>query len=124
MNLLLDTHILVWWLMDSRRLSKQAKQCIQEAVTIWVSSVSAWEMEWKRARGLLETPDDLEATLRAMRFQLLPLTIKHAIRAARLEFDHRDPFDRMLIAQAESEGLILLTHDEAFRKYSDQVLLV
>jgi PIN domain nuclease of toxin-antitoxin system len=110
--------------MDSRRLSKQAKQCIQEAVTIWVSSVSAWEMEWKRARGLLETPDDLEATLRAMRFQLLPLTIKHAIRAARLEFDHRDPFDRMLIAQAESEGLILLTHDEAFRKYSDQVLLV
>ena len=100
MNLLLDTHILLWWLGDSARLSKKARRAIEDAETAWVSAATGWEIETKRGRGLLEAPDNLEETLRACSLPTLPLSLAHAIAAARLPMIHRDPFDRMLVAQA------------------------
>ncbi len=124
LNLLLDTHILLWWLTDSRRLSKKARTAIEESDIVWVSAVSAWELETKRARGLLDAPHDLEATLRARDLRPLPLTMAHAIAAARLPFHHRDPFDRMLVAQAAIESLTLLTADKQQAAYGVPVIVV
>jgi len=124
LSLLLDTHILLWWLADSPRLSKKARKAIQDAETVWVSAVSAWEIALKRSRGLLEAPDNLEATLRARDMQALPLTIAHAAAAGKLPLHHRDPFDRMLIAQALVESLTLLTADPQQTAYDAPVILV
>ena len=124
MSLLLDTHILLWWLADSPRLSRKARKAIQDAEAVWVSAVSAWEIAVKRSRGLLEAPDNLEATLRARDIQPLPLTMAHATVAGRLPFHHRDPFDRMLIAQAMAESLTLLTADRQQTLYEVPAILV
>jgi PIN domain nuclease of toxin-antitoxin system len=124
LNLLLDTHVLLWWLADSRRLSKRARTVIEDSEIVWVSAVSAWEIETKRARGLLEAPDDLETTLRAHDLKSLALTMAHAVAAGRLPHHHRDPFDRMLIAQAAIESLALLTADKQQAAYDVQVILV
>jgi PIN domain nuclease of toxin-antitoxin system len=124
LNLLLDTHILLWWLADSRRLSKKARTTIQDAGIVWVSAVSAWEIETKRARGLLEAPDDLEPTLRGLDLKPLSLTMAHAVAAARLPLHHRDPFDRMLVAQATAESLTLMTADSHLRQYGIHTLIV
>jgi PIN domain nuclease of toxin-antitoxin system len=123
LNLLLDTHILLWWLGDSPRLSKKARRAIEESEAVFVSAVSAWEIELKRARGLLRAPDNLEATLRARDLQTLSLTVAHAIAAGRLPLYHRDPFDRMLVAQASLESLTLLTADKQQAAYGVPVIL-
>jgi PIN domain nuclease of toxin-antitoxin system len=123
LNLLLDTHILLWWLGDSPRLSKKARRAIEESEAVFVSAVSAWEIELKRARGLLRAPDNLEATLRARDLQTLSLTVPHAIAAGRLPLYHRDPFDRMLVAQASLESLTLLTADKQQAAYGVPVIL-
>lgn len=123
MSLLLDTHILLWWLADSPRLSKKARKAIQDAETVWVSAVSAWEIALKRSLGLLEAPGNLEATLRSRDIQALPLTIAHATAAGKLPLHHRDPFDRMLIAQAMVESLMLLTADKQQTAYDVPVIL-
>ena len=123
MNLLLDTHILIWWLGDSARLSKRARKAIEEAETAWVSSVTGWEIETKRKRGRLEAPENLEETLRACNLPTLPLSMAHAIAAARLPLLHRDPFDRMLVAQARLESLVLLTADPQLQAYGVPVIV-
>jgi PIN domain nuclease of toxin-antitoxin system len=123
LNLLLDTHILLWWLADSPRLSKMARRAIEESEAVFVSAVSAWEIELKRARSLLRAPDNLEATLRARDLQTLSLTVSHAIAAGRLPRHHGDPFDRMLIAQASIESLTLLTADKQQAAYGVPVIL-
>ena len=123
MNLLLDTHILLWWLADSPRLSKKARKAIEESDAVFVSAVSAWEIELKRTRGLLRAPDNLEATLRARDLQTLPITIAHAVAAGSLPRHHGDPFDRMLVAQASIESLTLLTADKRQAAYNVPVIL-
>lgn len=123
MNLLLDTHILLWWLGGSPRLSKKAETAIEGAETAWVSAATGWEIETKRARGRLEAPENLEETLRAGNFLLLPLSMAHAIAAARLPMFHRDPFDRMLVAQAGIESLVLLTADRQLEAYDVPVIV-
>ena len=123
MNLLLDTHILLWWLANSPRLPRQAKIAIQDAAEVWVSAVSAWEIESKRSRGLLDAPGDLEKTLHADGMRTLPVTVSHAVAAARLPLHHRDPFDRMLVAQASMESLVLLTSDKQLAVYGPSVLM-
>ena len=123
MNLLLDTHILLWWLADSPRLSKRARRAIEESGAVFVSAVSAWEIELKRTRGLLRAPDNLEATLRARDLRPLSLTVAHAVAAGRLPLYHRDPFDRMLVAQASLESLTLLTADKQQAVYGVPVIL-
>ena len=122
---LLDTHILLWWLANSKSLSKTARALISDgAQTIVVSAVTAWEMAIKKAAGKLEVPDDLESALQANHFDILPITVRHALAAGALPPHHTDPFGRMLVAQAEVEGMTLLTHDDRLTTYGGFVHVV
>ena len=123
MRLLLDTHILLWWLTQDGQLTKRARSTIAEADAIFVSAASAWEMAIKISIGKLKTPDDLEAQMQANRFVELPVKISHAIVAAQLPHHHGDPFDRMLVAQASVESLTLLTADARLKAYGGSILL-
>ena len=123
MSLLLDTHALLWWLSDDPALKAEARQAIGQASnTIYVSAASAWEISIKKALGKLDAPNDLHAALLANHFEALPITIGHATRAGQLPRHHDDPFDRMLIAQAQAEQLTLVTHDTIFRPYGIPVI--
>lgn len=120
MRLLLDTHALLWALVERHRLSRTATAALEdEASQVFVSAISAWEIEIKRASGKLRLPDDLEAVLAKQDFTALPVTMDHAHVVELLPRHHRDPFDRMLIAQAQFEGLTLVTADRTIRtRYS------
>ncbi len=125
MRILLDTHIYLWWLTDSPRLSQAAKQTIATATEVYISSASNWEAGIKITAGKLEADiDDLIEGIQANGFTELPITAKHSKQAARLPDIHRDPFDRMLVAQTLCEPLRLLTADEQILKYSELVDLV
>ncbi len=118
MRLLLDTHVLLWWLEDPTLLSRAARNAIQDgANTVYVSAAVAWEITLKKALGKLDAPDDLEDVLRANRFLHLPITISHALAVRSLPDHHRDPFDRILIAQALHEGFRLVNRDSEIAKY-------
>jgi PIN domain nuclease of toxin-antitoxin system len=121
--LLLDTHVLLWYLAGEPRLTATVRdQIAQPETRVWVSVASVWEMSIKRAQSKLTMPEDLDAALVAYRFEPLPITLAHALAAGALPPHHRDPFDRMLIAQAQLEGLTLVTHDERFRPYGGDIL--
>jgi PIN domain nuclease of toxin-antitoxin system len=125
MRILLDTHIYLWWLQDHPKLSLLAREMIVSATEVYVSSVSIWEAAIKVANGKLEADivvltDNIELS----GFIELPVFAKHAMQLARLPDIHRDPFDRMLIAQAMSEPLRLLTADSQIAHYSELVDLV
>jgi PIN domain nuclease of toxin-antitoxin system len=118
MNLLLDTHALIWWLEDNPSLSKEARVAIAAPENIvFVSAVNALEITIKKAIGKLKTPDNLEEEIAINLFQPLPITIPHALAVGNLPLHHNDPFDRLLIAQAMVEGLILVTRDDNQKKY-------
>jgi PIN domain nuclease of toxin-antitoxin system len=122
-NLLLDTHALLWWLSDDPALKDDARQAISQASNIiYVSAASAWEISIKKALGKLDAPNDLHAALLANHFEPLPITIGHATRAGQLPRHHDDPFDRMLIAQAHAEELTLITHDKIFLPYGISII--
>jgi PIN domain nuclease of toxin-antitoxin system len=115
-RLLLDTHALLWSLIGSRRLGSVARDAIEDPDNdVYVSPVSAWEIAVKRASGKLPVPPNvaswLPAELAASGFMDLPMTIPHALAVEALPPHHRDPFDRLLVAQARSEGLTLVTSD-------------
>lgn len=123
MRVLLDTHALLWWLGDDRRLSNPAIAAIEEGGNVaLVSAASIWEIEIKRAKGVLNAPGDLLEQVDAARFAPLPITHSHAVEAARLPRHHNDPFDRMLVAQAIAEQATLLTSDETIPRYGVDVL--
>lgn len=125
MRILLDTHIYLWWLTDSPKLSSAIKQKIETATEVYISSASIWEAGIKISSGKLEaTIDDLIDGIQENRFIELSITAKHAKQAAQLPDIHRDPFDRMLVAQTLCEPLRLLTADEQVAKYSELVDLV
>ena len=118
MTLLLDTHVLLWWLDEPRILSKEARNAIGDGKnTVYVSAVVAWEITINRALGRLDAPDDLEAAMVANRFLPLPVTVKHALAVTRLPDHHRDPFDRLLIAQARHEGFKIVSRDPILAHY-------
>ncbi len=121
MRLLLDTHVLLWWFTDDRRLSRNARRALGRSdVEAFVSAVSAWEIAIKSKAGKLnaeEMLDRLPEELREAGFSVLPITLEHAIRAGSLPEHHRDPFDRMLVAQAQAEHLPVLSNDAAFDQY-------
>ncbi len=118
MRLLLDTHVLLWWLADSRELRAADKRLIASPQSlVYVSAVSVWEVEIKRSLGKIALPTDWADQLDAEGFRLLSVTCQHALQVAKLPPLHRDPFDRMLVAQAQVEGLSLLTYDETVRRY-------
>ena len=119
MRLLLDTHVLLWWLADDRKLGKEARAMIADAAhQALVSAASVWEIAIKAALRRIEIEiDDLEDAIVKSGFQPLPITAQHAVRVGRLPHVYRDPFDRMLVAQAGVEELRLVTHDRVFERY-------
>lgn len=123
MNLLLDTHAVLWWLADDPALSSEARRAIGDVSNdVCVSPVTPWEIAIKSATGKLKVPDNLLEALKSNRFRELPISLVHAERAGNLPPWHRDPFDRMLIAQALTEGLTLVTRDRVFEQYEVNVL--
>lgn len=125
MKLLLDTHIALWLVRDAPELSAEARRLILAAEEVFVSSVSMWEVTIKVAIGKLPLdPARLESQLLAAGVQPLALTWSHARALHALPLLHRDPFDRMLVVQAMTEPLHLLTHDAALAPYSELVILV
>lgn len=120
---LLDTHAVLWALAEPGMLSRPARTALEDARSeVFVSVVSGWEIAIKRALGKLEAPDNLEAAIRMQGFEPLLMTFQHAERAGGLPPHHRDPFDRMLIAQAQAEGLIIVTRDSGFSFYGVRTL--
>jgi PIN domain nuclease of toxin-antitoxin system len=118
MRLLLDTHVLLWSLAAPEELSATARERIASPENVVLASVvSAWEIEIKRALRKLEAPEDLEEQLARVRFTELPLHIRHARALSSLPPIHRDPFDRMLVAQAITDGLTLVTRDRRIARY-------
>jgi PIN domain nuclease of toxin-antitoxin system len=124
-NLLLDTHVLLWALASPDRLGGEPRRQLENpANTVFVSAVSAWEIEIKRGLGKLRAPADLEDEVRAIRFTELPLRFRHVEALARLPDLHRDPFDRMLVAQAQVDDLTLVTRDRRLLAYPVRTLRV
>ncbi|TCO34624.1 PIN domain nuclease of toxin-antitoxin system [Kribbella steppae] len=121
-RLLLDTQVLLWWLEDSPELSENLKDRIDSELEVHVSAATVWELSIKTALGKLEIPDDLTELLEQSGLSELPIRFQHAERAGRLPPVHRDPFDRMLIAQALTERLTLVTRDELIHKYDVPIL--
>ena len=119
MRLLLDTHVLLWWLADDRKLAKPARDIIANPDNdVHVSSASVWEAAIKAALGRLEIElDDLGDTIVQSGFRPLAVGFLHAVTAGRLPPVHRDPFDRMLVAQASIEELRVVSHDRVFERY-------
>jgi PIN domain nuclease of toxin-antitoxin system len=125
LRILLDTHLILWWLANSPSLSEQARTIISDPEnTVFVSAVSLWEIWLKESLGKLRLPPDFESRLAAESFENLPLTAAQARQVALLPWRHRDPFDRMLVAQAQVENLIFLTADDLVTAYGDFVRLV
>jgi PIN domain nuclease of toxin-antitoxin system len=123
MQLLLDTHTLLWWLADMPQLGPTARRAIAAAENqVLVSAASAWEIEIKRALGKLDAPEDLQSAIADAGFETLPMTVSHCIAAARLPPHHLDPFDRVLIGQAMEEQLTIVTQDQAFARYTAALL--
>ena len=126
MRLLLDTHILLWWLTDDPLLPPRAGVLIADRRNqVFVSPMSVWEVAIKSQLSRLEADvDEVRTAAVHSGFQPLPFTLEHAAAVARLPHHHRDPFDRGLVAQALFEPLPLLTHDEKLAAYGEHVLLV
>ncbi len=122
MRLLLDTRALLWWLADDG-LGAQARDAIANpANPVFVSAASAWEISIKKALGKLTAPDDLEQQVNSGGFLPLPISIAHGVAAGQLARHHDDPFDRMLIAQAQAESLTIVTRDKRFHEYGVALL--
>lgn len=121
-RLLLDTHVFLWWRADSRHIGRTVREAIGTAEVAFVSAASAWEAAIKVALGRLRLPAPMEVGVIDSGFQKLPITFPHAEAAAALPPHHTDPFDRMLVAQAAIEGLVLVTHDRKLRAYDVDIL--
>lgn len=119
---LVDTQLLVWQALNDRRLSRHHRDILLSDAEIYLSPVSIWEIEIKRLKGHLELPDSFADEVVNAGYKPLPINTEHAKQAGRLPLIHRDPFDRMLIAQAKIEGLTVLTADAHFSSYDIPVL--
>lgn len=119
MRLLLDTNVLLWWLADNPKLSKPARDMIASPGNdVVVSSASIWEVAIKAALGRIEIElDELDDAIVKGGFQPLAISFRHALGVSRLRGVHRDPFDRMLVAQASVEKLRIVSHDRVFERY-------
>ena len=124
MTLLLDTHVALWAITGDATLGEDFLDRLRHDPDIFLSPVSLWEITIKQAVGKLVGPPGLAEQVRDMGFTALPVTHSHAIAAGRLPSHHRDPFDRMLVAQAVTEGLTLVSRDEAMAQYDVDILKI
>lgn len=125
MRLLLDTHVVLWALADDKRLGPQVREHIVDGANeVLVSAATVWEISIKVALGKLVAPESLVEALGAADFGQLPIGCDHAVVAGRLPRHHDDPFDRMLVAQAVSEGLTLVSADRRLASYEVDLLQV
>ena len=122
MGLLLDTHVVLWWLSDDPGLAAEIKDRLDHEPEVYVSAATIWEVTIKQSIGKFPKPDDLPERVRDSGFRHLTITADHAIAAGRLPLIHRDPFDRMLVAQARAENLTLVTRDAEIAKYDLEIL--
>ncbi len=127
MRLLLDTHVLLWWWTDDPQLSANARRAIADPLdTVLVSAATAWELAAKHRLGKLgeagEAVGRFDELVSADGFQHLPVSYYHCLKAGGYVVEHRDPFDRMLAAQTELEGLVLVTRDPAFSLFGTATL--
>lgn len=127
MKLLLDTHTFLWWITDSPRLSEHARQLIAHGDNeVLFSAASGWEIAIKTGLGRLSLPDDAERfiteQLARNSFLVLPIQLSHALRVMALPDHHRDPFDRLLVAQAQVENLPILSSDPQIVRYDVEVI--
>jgi PIN domain nuclease of toxin-antitoxin system len=120
-RLLLDTHALIWWDVGAG-LRKEAERAIRDADQVYVSAVSGWEVAIKASLGRLRTRRSMVDAVVESGFEELPVRLRHSEVLAGLPWHHRDPFDRMLAAQALDESLTLVTRDRAFRPYGVKLL--
>jgi PIN domain nuclease of toxin-antitoxin system len=122
-RVLLDTHVLLWWLADDQRLAVAHRDLLAEpSHEVRFSAVSIAEIAVKASRGKLDAPEGAELVLEEDGFLPLPLTAEHAAALRRLPWHHRDPFDRMLVAQAQVEGMAVATVDPRFAAYGVRVV--
>jgi PIN domain nuclease of toxin-antitoxin system len=121
-RLLIDSHVALWWLGDAPQLGRSARRYVTTADQVVFSAVTPWELGIKKAIGKLECPDSLVEDLTAGGFEELRVSSEHAWAAAKLDAHHRDPFDRMLIAQAQLEGLRIVTADQQFNEYDVEIV--
>jgi PIN domain nuclease of toxin-antitoxin system len=122
LRLLLDTHCWLWWLIEPEKLSNTAQEAMKDLDNeLWLSVASIWEIGIKYKSGKLNLPQSpdrfIPQQIQADQLSILSITSNHALKAADLPLNHKDPFDRMLIAQAQLEGLSILTNDQAFAAY-------
>jgi PIN domain nuclease of toxin-antitoxin system len=123
LRLLVDTHVVLALMGFAKRVSAARQSQLADPTNdVFVSAVSPWEIEIKRAKGRLRAPDDLLDALALAGLTPLAVTLEHAVAAARLPLHHRDLFDRMLVAQAQLEGLTIVTNDEKIARYQVAVL--
>jgi PIN domain nuclease of toxin-antitoxin system len=123
-SLLLDTHVVLWWLSDALELPDEIKDRLDHEPDVRVSAVTIWEIAVKQALGKITAPQDLPELVRNSGFRELPIGFTHAIAAGRLPLIHKDPFDRMLVAQARCENLTLVTKDPLCQQYDVTILQV
>jgi PIN domain nuclease of toxin-antitoxin system len=126
-SVLLDTHIFLWWMLDNPQLSATARALIASpGVRVFVSAATVWEIAIKNGKGKLNLPEPVATyipnALRDERFEMLPITVAHALETAALPFHHSDPFDRILAAQSRAEGLPLVSADAIFDSYDVAVV--
>lgn len=122
-RLLLDTSTLLWWLGDDAELGPSARAAIADPGNeVFVSSATAWEISVKRASGKLDAPFDVAAAIELNHFLELPIEVAHAVVAGGLPQHHKDPFDRMLVAQTQVEDLTLVTSDARIASYQVELL--
>jgi PIN domain nuclease of toxin-antitoxin system len=121
-KLLLDTHVFLWWRANDPLLQEPARSAIAEADVVFVSAATAWEAAIKASLGRLDLPDTIESGVENSGFEKLLISFSHAEAAAALPSHHGDPFDRMLVAQAVSEDLTLVTHDRRLEAYEVSIL--
>lgn len=118
----MDSHVALWWLEGSDSLGPRSREAIERADQVAFSPVTPWELGITRALGKLTMPDGLVAALLSSGFEPLAISVEHAELAPALPDHHRDPFDRMLIAQAQLEALALVTADEVLAAYDVEIV--
>lgn len=118
MRHLIDTHVLLWWWADDPKLSGAVRRLVAHG-QIWVSAAVVWEMMIKKRLGKLSIPDGIEEQLEAEGFRVLDIKLRHVLELERLADHHADPFDRIQIAQAKAEEMVLVTADQNILQYEE-----